>query len=86
MNGRGDHRSGVDSVSIDARKLVGGTEEEMGVLTCHVGPSAATLTCVMPQGTWRFVVHRDSLVGELRLPDNTKFRDVKTARALSRQM
>jgi hypothetical protein len=32
-------------------------------------------------GTWRFTVRGDSLIGELRLPDSTKFRDVRAARA-----
>jgi hypothetical protein len=34
----------------------------------------------MRNGVWRFVVRGDSLTGELRLPDGTKFRDVRTAR------
>jgi len=73
-----------DSVAIDARKIVRGQEEEMGVLECGVasgGSADASLTCAMRNGVWRFTVRRDSLVGELRLPDSTKFRDVRTARA-----
>jgi hypothetical protein len=38
----------------------------------------------MQNGVWRFMVRGDSLVGELRLPDDTKFRDVRTARAHQR--
>lgn len=71
----------TDSLTIDARKIVGGEEQEMGVLTCRSTSSDGSLTCVMPQGTWQFRVRNDSLVGELRLPDHTRFRDVRTIRA-----
>ena len=71
----------ADSLTIDARKIVRGDEQEMGVLTCHFASPNGPLTCVMPQGTWQFRVRNDSLVGELRLTDNTKFRDVRTVRA-----
>jgi hypothetical protein len=67
-----------DSLSFDARKIVNGQEEEMGVLACR---GAEQLTCTMRNGTWRFTVKGDSLTGELRLPDNTKYRDVRTARS-----
>ena len=70
-----------DSVSLDARKIVNAREEEMGVIACRLGARDASLTCSMPNGVWRFTVRGDSLVGELRLPDNTKFRDVRTARS-----
>jgi hypothetical protein len=70
-----------DSLSIDARKIVNGQEDEMGVLACRLATSGAQLTCTMPQGVWRFTIRGDSLVGELRLPDNTKYRDVRTARS-----
>ena len=73
-----------DSVAIDARKIVRGDEEEMGVLGCRVvgGPASRQITCTMPQGVWQFTVRADSLTGELRLPDNTRFREVRTVRAL----
>jgi hypothetical protein len=72
----------ADSVSIDARKIVNGQEEEMGVIGCRFATVGATLTCAMRNGgAWRFTIRGDSLVGELRKPDNTKFRDVRTARA-----
>jgi len=71
----------ADSLRVDARKIVRGEEQEMGVLTCRFTSPTGSLTCAMPQGTWRFRVHNDSLVGELRLSDNTKFRDVRTTRA-----
>ncbi len=71
----------TDSLSIDARKIVNGQEEEMGVLACLSGASGAQVTCTMPNGVWHFTIRGDSLVGELRLPDNRKFRDVSTARS-----
>jgi hypothetical protein len=70
-----------DSLMMDGRKIVGGEEQEMGILSCHFAPSTGSLACSMPQGTWQFRLHRDSLNGELRLPDKTKFRDVRTTRA-----
>jgi hypothetical protein len=73
--------NGSDSLSIDARKIVNGREEEMGVLGCRFTAAGARLTCTMPNGVWHFAIHGDSLTGELRLPDNTKFRDVRTVRS-----
>ena len=70
-----------DSLSVDGRKIVNGQEVEMGVLGCRSAVSGAQLTCTMPNGVWRFTIRGDSLVGELRLPDNRKFRDVSTARS-----
>lgn len=70
-----------DSLSVDARKIVQGREEEMGVLACRLAAGNASFTCAIPKGVWRFTIRRDSLVGELRLSDSTKFRDVRTARA-----
>jgi hypothetical protein len=70
-----------DSLLIDGRRIVKGQEEEMGVLDCRLGASGAQVTCTMPNGVWHFAVRGDSLVGELRLPNNTKFRDVNTARS-----
>lgn len=71
----------ADSLTLDGRKLVHGEEQEMGVLTCRFTSPDGPLTCALPQGTWKFRVRNDSLVGELRLPDNTKVRDVRTVRA-----
>ena len=71
----------TDSLSVDGRKIVNGQEEEMGVLSCGFDAPAGRVTCRMPQGVWRFTIRGDSLVGELRRPDSTKFRDVRTARA-----
>ena len=70
-----------DSLSLDARKIVNGQEEEMGVLGCRRATSGARFTCTMPNGVWRFTIRGDSLVGELRLPDNRKYRDIRTARS-----
>jgi hypothetical protein len=70
-----------DSVTLDARKLVNGQEQQMGVLECRLERPAAQLDCVMPNGVWQFTVRGDSLTGELRLPDNTKYRDVRMSRA-----
>ena len=70
-----------DSLSMDARKIVNGQEEEMGVIACGPRASAAQLTCTMPNGVWRFTIRGDSLVGDLRLPDNTKYRDISTVRS-----
>jgi hypothetical protein len=71
----------TDSLSIVARKIVNGREEEMGILGCRFDTPAGRVTCTMPQGVWRFTVRGDSLVGELRLPDSTKFRDVRASRS-----
>ena len=70
-----------DSVSLDARKIVNGREEDMGVLGCRLGARDASLTCTIRNGVWRFTIRGDSLVGELRLPDNTRFRSVRAARS-----
>jgi hypothetical protein len=70
-----------DSLSFDARKIVNGQEVDMGVIGCRSAASGAQVTCTMPNGVWRFTIRGDSLVGELRLPDNTKYRDISTARS-----
>jgi hypothetical protein len=74
-------RLSTDSVSLDARKIVNGKEEEMGVLPCRVAAAGAQVTCKIPRGTWLFSVRGDSLTGELMLPDGKKFRDVRMARS-----
>jgi hypothetical protein len=70
-----------DSVAFDARKIVNGQEEEMGVLSCGVTKAGTQLTCAIRNGGWHFTIKGDSLVGEVRLPDGRKFRDVRTARS-----
>ena len=70
-----------DSLSMDARKIVNAREEAMGVLACRLAARGSSFTCTLPNGVWRFTVRGDSLVGELRLPDGTKFRDVSASRS-----
>jgi hypothetical protein len=70
----------ADSLAVDARKIVRGEEQDMGVLGCRLVPTSQ-LTCTIPQGVWHFRVHNDSLTGELRLPDNTRYREVRAIRA-----
>jgi hypothetical protein len=70
-----------DSLSMDARKIESGQEEDMGVLGCRFDASTSRLICAMRNGVWDFTIRRDSLVGELRLPDGTRFRDVRTVRS-----
>lgn len=69
-----------DSVSVDARKIVNGQEEAMGALRCGLDMTRRQLTCAMPNGVWRLEARADSLVGDLRLPNDTKFRDVRATR------
>jgi hypothetical protein len=71
----------ADSLAVDARKIVRGEEQEMGVLGCRLVAPSGQLTCTIPQGVWHFRVRNDSLTGELRLPDSTRFREVRTMRA-----
>jgi hypothetical protein len=71
----------ADSLALDARKIVRGEEQGMGVLTCHLVPTNGQLSCTIPQGVWHFTVRSDSLIGELRLRDNAKYRDVRALRA-----
>ena len=71
----------ADSLAIDARKIVRGEEQEMGVLGCRLVPLAGQLTCTLPNGVWHFSVRNDSLTGEWRLLDDTRFREVRTVRA-----
>lgn len=75
------HTNAADSLTVDARKIVRGEEQEMGVLTCRFTPPKTPLTCALPQGIWQFRVRNDSLVGELQLANHTKFRDVRAVRA-----
>jgi hypothetical protein len=71
----------ADSLALDARKIVRGEEEDMGVLACHSIPATGEITCAIPHGVWHFRAARDSLTGELRLVDNTRFREVRAIRA-----
>lgn len=71
---------GSDSLVIDGRKIVGNAERDMGAVMCRFVPKTGELGCLVPQGVWQFRVRHDTLVGELRLPDNTKFREVRAIR------
>ena len=70
-----------DSLALDGRKIVNAEEVEMGVLGCRFEAPTARLTCQIPNGVWQFTIRGDSLVGELRQPDGTKVRDVRTQRS-----
>jgi hypothetical protein len=70
-----------DSVALDAAKIVNDVEVDMGVLGCALEASGSRLSCSMPNGVWRFAIRGDSLVGDLRLPDGTRFRDVRAVRS-----
>lgn len=70
-----------DSLALDGRKIVDGAEVEMGVLGCRFDAPSARLTCPLSDAVWQFTARGDSLVGELRLSDGTKVRDVRTARS-----
>jgi hypothetical protein len=70
-----------DSLALDGRKIVNGAEVDMGVLGCQTDAPSARLTCPIPSGVWHFTIRGDSLVGELRLSDGTKARDVRTLRS-----
>jgi hypothetical protein len=70
-----------DSLALDGRKIVNAAEVEMGVLGCRLEAPSAQLTCSIPDGVWQFTIRGDSLVGELRLSDGTKVREVRTRRS-----
>ena len=70
-----------DSLAVDGRKIVNAAEVEMGVLGCRLDAPSARLTCPLSNGVWQFTIRDDSLVGELRLSDGTKVRDVRAARS-----
>src|SRR2546423_10514212 len=40
----------IDSVSIDAQKIVNGQEQDMGILACRLTTRRAQVTCTIPQG------------------------------------
>lgn len=71
----------ADSLSVDALKIVNGQEDDMGLLACRVVPSSGKVACSIPHGVWYFTARGDSLTGELRLPDNTRFRAVRAIRS-----
>jgi hypothetical protein len=70
-----------DSVSMDAFKIINGQEDDMGTLACHVAALGASFTCAIPNAVWHFTIRGDSLIGDLRRSDSTRFRDVRAARS-----
>ena len=70
-----------DSLTIDAFRIVNGKEDDMGVIGCRSAESGALITCAMPNGVWRFAIRGDSLVGDLKSPDNRKLREVRATRS-----
>ncbi len=70
-----------DSLAMDGRKIVNAAEVEMGVLVCGLDAASIQLTCPIPSGLWHFTIRGDSLVGELRLPNGAKARDVRAERS-----
>lgn len=70
-----------DSLSVDGRKVVDGREVEMGALACDLNAPRAFFTCVIPTGKWRFIARHDSLIGQLRLRNGTRVRDVLALRS-----
>jgi len=71
-----------DSLSLDGRKVENGQEVEMGgPLGCRLDASGAHFMCAIRNSTWHFTIRGDSLVGELRQPDNRKYRDIRLARS-----
>jgi hypothetical protein len=63
------------------RKYSSATRLAMGILACRFDSSSSRLPCSIPHGAWYFIMHADSLTGELRLGDNTRFREVRTIRS-----
>lgn len=70
-----------DSLALDGRKIVNAAEVEMGVLGCRLDAPSGRLTCPIPNAVWQFTIRGDSLLGELRLSDGTKVREVRTERS-----
>jgi hypothetical protein len=70
-----------DSLAVDGRKVVDGREVETGVLACDLNAPRAFFTCVIPTGKWRFIARHDSLIGQLRLRNGTRVRDVLALRS-----
>lgn len=70
-----------DSLSVDARRVVDGREQDTALYACELNAPRAYITCVIPAGKWRFRVRHDSLVGQLRLHNGTWLRDVHALRS-----
>lgn len=77
---------GITPVRLDAKKIINGVEEDMGVLgPCRFTHSTNSLYCPMPPnvrpGDWRFSLTGDRLDGGLWIPGGKQFRDVHVKRA-----
>jgi hypothetical protein len=70
-----------DSLAIDMKKVVGGREENAGLMACQLNAARAYITCVVRDGKWRMRVRHDTLVGQMRLPDGTWLLDVQAVRS-----
>ena len=82
----GPDSAGIAPLRIDAKKVINGVEEDMGILgPCRFTISANSLYCPMPpnvrRGDWRFTLSGDKLDGGLWIPGGKKFRDVHLRRA-----
>lgn len=81
----GADSAGITPLSVDAKKIINGVEEDMGVLSpCKFTHSTSALYCPMPPnvppGDWKFTVTNDKLDGGLWIPGGAKFRDVHLTR------
>jgi hypothetical protein len=70
-----------DSLAIDMKKVMGGREENTGLMACQLNASRAYITCAVPDGKWRMRVRHDSLVGQMRARDGTWLLDVQAIRS-----
>jgi hypothetical protein len=83
----GPDSAGITPLRLDAKKIINGVEEDMGVLgPCRFTHATNSLYCPMPPnvrpGDWRFTLTGDKLDGGLWVPDGRKFRDVHVRRDL----
>ena len=60
---------------------VNGREVAMRSYPCRFEASVAELDCAYSTAYLRFTIRADSLLGEMTLPNGTKFREIRTARS-----
>lgn len=65
--------------TIDANKIVNGSEESMGLLDCTFTAEKSELYCDTV-GEWRFKVNQDTMAGTLTLKNGTLYRKVSLKR------
>ena len=63
-------------LKIQMDKIVNGAPEVMGTLDCKYDRTAATVTCLMERGTWKFNVKDDTMSGTLTLSDGRLYRRI----------